>query len=87
VYTCIYRHTNVYIIYIYKYSYLLSFTVRKEQVCLQVFQVNDMKHLSYTITVKLNFGLHFNYKLEERYINSVLRIRLKKALFIKLLLW
>lgn len=69
----------MYIIHIYKCSCLISFTVRKEQVCLQVFQVNDMKNLSYTITVKLNFVLHFDYKLEERYINSVLRIRLKKA--------
>lgn len=75
----------MYIIHIYKY--LVSFTVRKEQICLQVFQVNDMKHFSYIITVKLNFVLHFDYKLEEWYINSVSRIRLKKALFIKLLLW
>lgn len=77
----------MYIIHKYKWCCLVFFTVRKEQVCLQVFQVNDMKHLSYTITVKPNFVLHFDYKLEERYINSVLRIRLKKALFIKLLLW
>lgn len=75
----------MYIIHIYKC--LVSFTVRKEQICLQVFQVNDMKHFSYIITVKLNFVLHFDYKLEEWYINSVSRIRLKKALFIKLLLW
>lgn len=77
----------MYIIHIYKDSCSVSFTVGKEQVCLQVFQVNDMKYLSYTITVKLNFVLHFDYKLEEWYINSVLRVRLKKALFIKLLLW
>lgn len=59
-------------------SWLVPFTVR-EQVCLQVFQFNDMKHLSYTITVKLNFVLHFDYKLEEQNISCVLRIRLKKG--------
>lgn len=73
-----YADTNMWIIHTYTCSWLVSFTVR-EQACLQVFQFNNMKHLSYTLTVKLNFVLHFDYKLEERYINSVLRIRLKKG--------
>lgn len=68
----------MYINLIYKYSFLASFTVVKEQVCLQVFQVNDMKNPSSTVSVKLNFVLHFDYKLEKRYINSVLRMRFKK---------
>lgn len=80
-------YTDTKICILFTYTNVLTFTVREEQICLQVFQVNDMKHLSYTITVKLSFVLHFDYKLEERYINSVLRIRLKKAQFIKLLLW
>lgn len=71
-------NTNMYIILIYKYSFLASFTVIKEQVCLQVFQVNDMRNFSSTVTVKLNFVLHFDYKLEKWYINSVLRMRFKK---------
>lgn len=72
-------NTNMYIILIYKYSFLASFTVIKEQVCLQVFQVNDMRNFSSTVTVKLNFVLHFDYKLEKWYINSVLRMRFKKG--------
>lgn len=68
----------MYIILIYKYSFLASFTVIKEQVCLQVFQVNDIKNLSSTVSVKLNFVLHFDYKLEKWYINSVLRMRFKE---------
>lgn len=72
-------NTNMYIILIYKYSFLASFTVIKEQVCLQVFQVNDVRNFSSTVTVKLNFVLHFDYKLEKWYINSVLRMRFKKG--------
>lgn len=83
----IYVYTQANTLSTYTNSSLTYFTIIKQQICFQVFQVNDMKHLSSTVTVKLNFVLHFDYKLEKWYINSVLRIRLKKAIFIKLLLW
>lgn len=70
---------NLVAVYIHiKIHFISNLFQLKRQGCLQLYEIYDMKHLRYAKTVKLNFIQYFDYKLGKWYINSFLRLRLKR---------